>query len=110
MAVDVSKIASEIDKKANGENGSDSSGNSGSANPPATGGGSSNSNVTVTSPVNINVNGGGDSDVAKAVADAVSSYMSSLEPEIKRIATDAATLVANRIAGNKPPPTQGMFA
>jgi len=110
MAEDVSKIASEIDKKANGENGSDSSGNSGSANPVATGGGSSNSNVTVTSPVNINVNGGGDSDVAKAVADAVSSYMSSLEPEIKRIATDAATLVANRITGNKPPPTQGMFA
>ena len=110
MAGDVSKIASEINKKATGDGGSDSSGNSGSANPPATGGGSSNSNVTVTSPVNINVNGGGDSDVAKAVADAVSSYMSSLEPEIKRIATDAATLVANRIAGNKPPPTQGMFA
>ena len=74
----------------------------------------SNSNINVTTPINISV--GNETGAAPAesaanqIAQLISQAISQIEPKIKQIATEAATLAANKTAGNKVPPTQGMFS
>jgi hypothetical protein len=74
----------------------------------------STSNVNVSTPINISVGNGADSgaaeNAANQIAQLVSQAISQLEPQIKKMAADAAIAAANKVAGNKVPPTQGMFA
>lgn len=73
----------------------------------------STSNVNVSTPINISVGSGNDSgaaeNAANQIAQLVSQAISQMEPQIRKIAMDAATAAANKVAGNKVPPTQGMF-
>jgi hypothetical protein len=84
-------------------------GSTGSSSPAS----ASTSNVNVSTPVNISVGNGADSgaaeNAANQIAQLVSQAISQMEPQIKKIATDAATAAANKVAGNKVPPTQGMY-
>ena len=74
----------------------------------------SSSNVNITNPINISVGNETGSaaaqEIGNQVSQLVSQVMTQLEPQIRKIASEVATNVANRTVGNKPPPTQGMFA
>jgi hypothetical protein len=74
----------------------------------------SSSNVNITNPINISVGNETGSAAAQEIGNQVSQLvaqvMTQLEPQIRKIASEVATNVSNKVAGNKPPPTQGMFA